>query len=664
MNRIDKQMAEYIHLSKYSRWIEEDNRRETWDETVDRLHGFWSHRISGPQSDLLETIDALRDKEAMPSMRTMMTAGKALERDNIAGFNCAGIAVNHPRVFDEIFYLLMCGSGVGFSVERQYTNRLPEVAEAIHDSDTTIKIRDSKIGWSKGLKELIALLYNGDCPSWDLTLVRPAGERLRTFGGRASGPLPLDNLFKHTVRLFKNAVGRKLSSLECHDLVCKIADTVIVGSVRRSACISLSNLTDDRMRRAKMGDWWNMFPYRALANNSIAFTEKPDMESYTKEFRAIYQSKAGERGIINKEALRSKAESCGREYDGDYILNPCGEAILRDSGGVCNLSEIVARPSDSLLDLRRKAISATIFGTLQSSLTDFRYLRKIWTKNQIEERLLGVSLTGIMDHSVLSWQKTHFSIPQGTPIKTEEELTFYKELGAQSIRQIGDQTVEEVFIYLEDALEYLKNIVRETNIKWAKILGIEPSLQLTLIKPSGTVSQLCGTSSGIHPRFAPYYIRRVTQDIKDPLTSLMVEEGVPYVIAGEKAIFSFPIKSPEGAVCARDMGAMEQLGLWELYRDHWCDGNPSQTIYYTDSDFLNIQAWVYNKWDKIGGLSFFPLDDNVYENAPYEEISEEKYEELALQFPDIDWSKLPEFEKEDGTCVNTEFACAGGQCDF
>jgi ribonucleoside-triphosphate reductase len=634
---IDKEISKYIHLSKYARWIEAEGRRETWAETVDRLRLFWMSKYSGlykPElevnsDDIIRAFTAVENLEVMPSMRSLMTAGKALNKDNVAGFNCAAIAVSNIRVFDEIFYLLMCGCGVGFSVERQYINKLPEVAEDLYDTDTTIEVRDSKIGWAKGLKELIALLYNGNIPLWDLSSVRPAGARLRTFGGRSSGPAPLDSLFRYTVKLFSRAAGRRLNSIECHDLICKIANTVIVGSVRRSACISLSNLTDDRMRRAKMGEWYYQNPERALANNSVAYTEKPDLTSFLKEFRSMYQSKAGERGLVNKEALRHKAESCKREHSGDYILNPCGEAILRDSGGLCNLTEVIVRPNDTLDTLKNKVYYATIMGTLQSTLSDFRYLRVVWRNNQEEERLLGVSLTGIMDHCVLS----------------------------------GKEGTDKLIDWLRE----MKQVAVDTNKNWAKALEIKPSKQLTLIKPSGTVSQLTGTSSGIHPRFSRYYLRRYTQDVKDPLTALMKEQGIPYVDRGDKTIFSFPIKSPEDAIVARDMGAIEQLKLWKIYRDHWCDGNPSQTIYYTDNDFIEVQAWVWENWDSIGGLSFIPLDDNIYdrETMPYLSITREEYDEAVSSFPSsIAWDSLSEMEKEDNTGIEIEWACSGGLCEI
>jgi len=645
---MNKDLSEYIKISKYSRWLPKGGRRETWFESVQRLKNFWTDQIGAQWFDdsCGPIFKAIEDEEVMPSMRSLMTAGKALQRDHASGFNCAAIAINHQRCFDEIFYLLMCGSGVGYSVERQYTNRLPEVAEEFHETETTIDVADSKIGWARGLKELISLLYNGDIPLWDLSSIRPSGARLTTFGGRASGPGPLDTLFRYTVRIFTQAQGRKLNSIECHDLVCKIADTVIAGSVRRSACISLSNLTDDRMRRAKMGEWYLTNPERALANNSVAYTEKPDLVSFLKEFRSIYQSKAGERGIINKEALRDKAEECGREHKGDYLLNPCGEAILRDTGGLCNLTEVIVRPTDSLADLKRKVRYATILGTMQSTLSNFRYLRKIWRDNQEEERLLGVSFTGIMDHPMMSGKVTENSAGyRSDHLKVWQDFPNCKEL--------------------PDVLDTLYEVVRETNKEWAKKLGISVSKQLTLVKPSGTVSILANTASGIHPRFAPYYLRRVTQDNKDPLTEFMKDKGIPYVINGEKTIFSFPTKSPEGAICAKDIGPLEQLKLWKIYRDHWCDGNPSQTIYYTDDTFLQIQQWIWDNWKSIGGLSFFPLDDFIYDKAtqPLLEVTEDEYEEQMESFPkDIKWVDYR--EQEDNSEGSQQYACSGPSCEL
>lgn len=633
---IAKELQKYIHLSKYSRWVETENRRENWDETIDRYIDFWKDKFSDESDPWFDnTIDSfggrVRDYDVMPSMRVLMTAGKALERDEAAGFNCSAIAVTHARVFDECFYLLMNGCGFGFSVERQYIKKLPCIDEEFYESESVISVRDSKIGWATALKELISMLFNGQIPKWDLSKIRPAGARLKTFGGRASGPEPLNRLFEFTVRLFRNAKGRQLRSIECHDLLCKIADTVIVGSVRRSACISLSNLTDDRMRRAKTGQWWVVEPQRALANNSVAYTEKPDIDAFSKEWRNQYKSKSGERGIINKVALKEKAVSCGREYDGDYLVNPCGEAILRDSGGFCNLSEVIIKSTDSYDDIKSKVIFATIIGTFQSTLTNYRYLRKIWKQNSEEERLLGVSLTGIMDHKVMSGQ--HDKGGDGYP-----ELTKW--------------------------LRGLKQVAIETNKKYANKLGIPVSKHITLVKPSGTVSILCNTSSGIHPRYSEYYIRRVRNDKKDPLSQLMIDSGIPYIEEGEKYVFEFFIKSPEHSVCNSSMSASDQLNVWKVYRNEFCDGNPSQTIYYTDNEYFTVADWVWNNWNDIGGLSFFPKDDHVYENAPLEAISKEKYDECLQSFPNsIQWDRLPEYEQEDTTQQEVTLACAGDQCE-
>ena len=591
---------------------------------------FWLDRYleKSPNGTYNKLKKAISSMEVMPSMRALMTAGEALDRDNAAGYNCAGHAINKPRVFDELFYLLMCGCGVGFSVERQYTSQLPKVAGEFHEVDTVIKIRDSKIGWASGLRQLISLLYAGSIPRWDLSGIRPEGARLKTFGGRASGPAPLNRLFQYTSKAFQGAKGRKLNSLECHDLMCLIADTVIVGSVRRSACISFSNLSDDRMRRAKTGEWYNkdQQPWRALSNNSVMYTEKPDMDSFTKEWRSMYRSRAGERGIVNHEALLKKVVQCDRDPDQYYILNPCGEAILRATGGFCNLSEVIARPTDLLIDLKRKVRLAAIIGTMQSTLTDFRYLSVEWKKNTEEERLLGISITGIMDHEVLSNPK----------------------LAGRWLRA-------------------MKKVAKDTNKEWAKKLDINPAKQITLVKPSGTVSLLCDTSSGIHPRPSKYYIRRVTQDRKDPLTDLMIAQGIPHTFDPHKpkVYFAFPIQSPGHSKISGDLTAMDQLELWKVYLDEWCDGNPSQTIYYTDDEFLGIQAWVWKNWDNIGGLSFFPKSDHIYENAPLEPITVEEYNKLVQEFPrKICWGELEVYETMDSTTSSQEYACQGDNCEI
>jgi ribonucleoside-diphosphate reductase alpha chain len=621
-----QEVEDYIHLSKYSRFLDLLSRREIWPETVKRFIDFWKKRYDGMGIDWDEIYLAILNKEVMPSMRALMTAGKALDKDNMAGFNCVAVAVTTPRVFDEIFYMLMCGSGAGFSVERQYITQMPEINYEMHRTDTTIVVADSKIGWARALKELIAMLYTGNIPNWDTSKVREAGARLKTFGGRASGPEPLEELFRYVVKMFKGAKGRKLNSIECHDLICKIAQTVIVGSVRRSACISFSNLTDDRMRRAKNGNFGEEHSERYLANNSVMYTEKPDMESFLKEFRNLLVSKSGERGIVYQKALVDKAVASGREWDGFYLLNPCAEAILRHTGQACNLSEIIARPGDTLKDLSRKARIAAFLGTLQSTLTDFRYVRKVWKDNAEQDRLLGVSLTGIMDHEIMSGLK-------------------------------GEDILAEWLIHL-------KKVVKGANIELSNLLGISYATQLTLVKPSGTVSQLVSCAAGMHPWMFRYILRKYAQDKKDPLSRLLIDQGVPYSEDEFKYYFHFPLKAPDNAICAEDIDAMYQLKLWKVYRDHWCDGNPSQTIYYDDSTFLKIQAWVWENFDSIGGLSFFPISDNVYKNNPFNEITKAEYEKMLSEFPKIDWSKLSDYEKSDETTGSQEFACAGGACEI
>jgi ribonucleoside-diphosphate reductase alpha chain len=640
-------LQKYIHISKYARWRDDLKRREQWFETVKRYCDYWYERFDGNTgSELIEEgilddiFNAIHDMEVMPSMRAMMTAGKALERDEIAGFNCTASAVTHPAIFAEAFFILMNGCGFGFSVERQYINQLPEIAEEFFDSDTTIVVRDSKLGWAIALKELISMLYNGQVPKCNLDRIRPAGARLKTFGGRASGPGALDTLFHKVVHTFKKAAGRKLTSIECHDLLCYIAEAVIVGSVRRAALISLSNLTDDRMRRAKDGQWWLINPQRAMANNSVAYTEKPDLDAFSKEWRTLYKSRSGERGIWNKKGAKQVAINTDRPdaEKHEYITNPCGETILRDSGGICNLSEVILRPDIEFNEVKKQVRLATIIGTMQATLTNFRFLRKVWQKNAEEERLLGVSLTGIMDNIYFS----------GTATKDE----YHKWSGGK-------------IVCLEELLSYLHDYAHEINKEFAKKLGISSTGHVCLTKPSGTVSLLTGTSSGIHTRPAKYYIRRVRNDKKDPLSKLMIDENIPYVEEGEKYVFSFYVKSPEHSIIQKDFSAIKQLDLWKIYKEHWCDGNPSQTIYYTDDDYFAIADWLWNNWNIVGGLSFFPVSDDIYQNAPLEEISEKQYNEYIETFPEfINWDRLGEYENEDETTCSQEVACSGGACEL
>jgi ribonucleoside-diphosphate reductase alpha chain len=559
----------------------------------------------------------------------MMTAGAALAKDNVAGFNCSYLHIDSPRSFDELMYVLMCGTGVGFSVERNFINKLPIVAEEFHPSDSTIVVADSKIGWASAFRELISLLYAGKIPKWDMSKIRESGARLKTFGGRASGPEPLDDLFHFCVGIFQKAAGRKLTSIECHDVCCKIADIVVVGGVRRSALISLSNLSDPRMAKAKNGNWWDTEGQRRLANNSVAYTEKPDFESFLAEMQNMYESKAGERGIFSRVAAQKIAARNGRrDPEQDFGTNPCSEIILR-SNQFCNLSEIVVRPEDDLDTLKKKAEVAAIIGTLQATLTDFRYLRNVWKRNTEEEALLGVSMTGIMDHYLLS--------------KGESPD-------------------------LEKWLEQIRDVAVKTNEKWAAKLGINQSAAITCVKPSGTVSQLVDSASGIHPRFSEHYIRRVRSDKKDPLAQFMQTAGFPVeqdLMSQASLVFSFPVKSPKGCTTVKQVGAMEQLKLWKAYQNHWCEHKPSITVYYTDDEFLEVAQWIWDNFDLCSGISLLPYSDHVYQQAPYEDIDAEKYEELLAAMPvNVEWSALEQFEQDDNTTGSQELACVGGACEI
>ena len=616
---------QYIHKSRYARYIPEKQRRETWEETVGRYVDYWGDKL--PEADAKEARKAIENLEVMPSMRALMTAGDALDRDNVAGFNCSYMPIDHPKAFDEMMYVLMCGTGAGFSVERQYIQKLPEVAEDFHETDSVIHVSDSKIGWAKAYRELIAMLYSGQVPKWDVSGVRPSGAPLKTFGGRASGPEPLEDLFRFTVDIFRAAAGRKLSSVECHDVCCKIAQIVVVGGVRRSALIGLSNLTDDRIRRAKSGQWWIDNPQRGLANNSACYTEKPDFEAFLNEWTSLYESRSGERGMFSRVASQKQAaKNERRDATYDFGTNPCSEIILRPYQ-FCNLSEVVVRPADTLSDLKRKVRVATVLGTLQATLTNFRYLRKIWETNTKEEALLGVSLTGIMDHPVLSG------------------------------REDSDK--------LKKWLKALREEAVATNKTHADRLGINTSTAITAVKPSGTVSQLVDSASGIHPRFSRHYIRRVRGSSDDPLCAVLEAAGVPVendVMSPNTKVFSFPMEAPDCAVLASDMGAMEQLELWEIYQDYWCEHKPSMTCYYRDDEFLEVGQWLYNKFDKISGISFLPYSDHTYQQAPYEAIDKSTYNKLCKDFPkDFSWDIE---EASDMTEGSQQLACTGNNCEL
>ena len=626
-NYLPTDYQSFIATSRYARWLNDDNRRENWRETVER---FIANVVKGKVDVRTEDdiLFAMLNLEVMPSMRSVMTAGPALTRDNTAGYNCSYLPVDDMKSFDEAMYILLCGTGVGFSVERQYISKLPEVPE-LYTSEDIIVVHDSKEGWAKGLRKLIAMLYSGEIPTWDVSKVRPAGAKLKVFGGRASGPAPLVDLFNFVVGKFKEAQGRKLSSLEAHDIMCYIGQVVVVGGVRRSAMISLSNLSDDRMRNAKSGNWWEHQGHRALSNNSVAYTEKPDMETFMREWLSLVESKSGERGIFSRVAAKKQAAKNGRRDTGfEFGCNPCSEIILRPYE-FCNLSEIVVRATDTYDDLERKVKIATIIGTVQSTLTNFPYLRKIWQKNTEEERLLGVSLTGIMDNKLL----THANAG------------------------------------LEATLERLRDVAVATNAEWAERLGIPVSTAITCVKPSGTVSQLVNSASGIHARHSAHYIRTVRGDNKDPLTQFMKDQGIPsepcVMKPDSTTVFSFPQKSPEGAITRNDMTALEQLELWLTYQRHWCEHKPSVTITVRDNEWMEVGAWVFKHFDEVSGVSFLPHSDHSYQQAPYQECSKHDYETLLSVMPDrIDWARLSEYETEDTSKGTSTFACAGGSCEI
>jgi ribonucleoside-diphosphate reductase alpha chain len=617
----------FIHTSRYARWLEEDGRRESWSETVDRyITGIVEKWTTPTIRD--EIRDAILSLEVMPSMRAMMTSGPAFERDNTAGYNCSYLPVDDPKAFDEAMFILLCGTGVGFSVERQFITKLPDVPE-LFDSETTIVIKDSKEGWAKGFRQVLALLWAGEIPKWDVTRVRPAGARLKTFGGRASGPAPLIDLFNFAAAIFKNAQGRKLSSIECHDLMCKIGEVVVVGGVRRSAMISLSNLSDDRMRHAKSGAWWDNDPHRALANNSVSYTEKPDSISFMREWMSLVESGSGERGIFNRQASKKQAEKYGRRNpDYEFGTNPCSEIILRPNQ-FCNLTEVVVRATDKVTDLARKVRLATILGTIQSTYTKFPYLRKMWTDNTEEERLLGVSLTGIMDNPLMTIHNTK----------------------------------------LEKLLETLRKLAVDTNAEWAERLNIPAATAITCVKPSGTVSQLVDSASGIHARHSPYYIRTVRGDNKDPLTQFMKDQGVPsqpdVMKPDATTVFSFPVQSPNKSVTRNDLSAIEQLQTWLMYQRHYCEHKPSITCTVRNEEWFEVGAFVYKHFDEMSGVSFLPHSDHTYQQAPYQEVGKSDYNMLLSCMPDkIDWSKLADYEKEDNTKGAQTLACSGDVCEI
>jgi len=638
---------QFIHLSRYARWDYDKKRRETWGETVDRYFNFFQKHLKEKceynleNGQRVELEEAVRDLKVMPSMRCLMTAGPALEKENIAGYNCSYIQVDNQRSFDEILYVLMNGTGVGFSVEETYTSQLPAIPDELYETETTIIVADSKLGWAKAFKELISLLYGGQIPKWDVSRVRAAGEPLKTFGGRASGPAPLVDLFTFTVNSFKNAAGRKLHPIECHDIVCKTAEIVVVGGVRRSALISLSDLNDREMRFSKHGEWFKFNVQRSLANNSVNYKEKPDVGTFMREWLSLYDSKSGERGIYSSMSAQRHTEKLNTERkneDGTYIqrrvaredfgTNPCSEIILR-SREFCNLSECVVRREDTRESLKEKVRIATIIGTFQSTLTEYKYLSREWKRNCDEERLLGVSLTGIMDNPLTNGSKKG----------------------------------------LDKLLEELRDIAYETNKKWADILGINSAAAITCVKPSGTVSQLVDSASGIHARHNPYYIRTVRADNKDPLCQMMKDKGFPnepdITKPNHTTVFSFPMKSPKGAICRNEMTAWKQLSLWHTYAKHWCEHKPSITVSVKEDEWVNTAAWVYDNFDDISGISFLPFSDHTYRQAPYQDCTEKEYNELLKQIPKgANWEELTKYESKDYTVASQEMACTGNSCEI
>jgi len=635
MNNLPTDYQNFIALSRYARWLPEKNRRENWSETVARYFDFMDKHLSENTEYTLtpttrkELEQAVLNLDIMPSMRALMTAGPALEKNHIAGYNCAYLSVDHPKAFDECLYILMHGTGVGFSVERQHITNLPEVPQEVEDVDDTIVVKDSKEGWQAAYRRLISYLYNGEIPLWDVSNVRPKGARLSTFGGRASGPEPLEDLFRFSVSMFSNASGRKLTSYECHRMMCKIAEIVVVGGVRRSALISLSNLTDDRMRHAKSGQWWQDTPEMALSNNSVCYTEKPDMNSFMQEWLALYESKSGERGIFNRDAAVRQVASLGRrDTNHQFGCNPCSEIILRD-GQFCNLTECVVRAEDTEDTLREKIRLATVLGTFQASLTDIKRLRAKWKHNTEEEALLGVSLTGIMDNKFMNTSSDK----------------------------------------LDSFLVILKNTTVATNKKWSSKLGIQQATATTAIKPSGTVSQLVDSASGIHARHNDYYLRRVRADAKDPIAQLMEDQGIPCEPDVTKPdsvkVFTFPMEAPKGAVLRDDRTALEQLELWLTYQRHYCEHKPSVTVSVKEHEWMEVGAWVYKHFDEVSGVSFLPHSDHTYQQAPYEDCSKETYKALLREMPkSVDWSLISQYELTDTTTSTKTLACTGNVCEM
>ena len=660
-NTIENPYENFIALSRYARWVEEDNRRETWKETVDRYFNFMLNNLNKnfnyvPDEILVSNLkDAVYNRNVMPSMRALMTSGSALERDNVAGYNCAFLPVDSPRSFDETMYVLMCGTGVGFSVEYKYINQLPPVPLEFEKTNDVIVVEDSKQGWATAYRALLENLWNGKVPSIDVTNVRPAGARLKTMGGRSSGPQPLVNLFDFTISKFKSAAGRSLKPIEAHDIMCKIGEVVVVGGVRRSAMISLSNINDIEMAHAKAGNWWESNTQRALSNNSVAYSRKPDMEQFIAEWKSLYDSKSGERGIYNVAAAQAQAAKYGRDPNIHYGTNPCSEIILRPYQ-FCNLSEVVIRENDDEESVTHKVKLATILGTWQSTLTNFDYIRDIWRENTEEERLLGVSLTGQFGNKLFAGKARgpgSFELTEGGGLVYDEDII-----------------KKDNMLRLEHILQRMRTKARETNVIEAKNIGITPSASITCVKPSGTVSQLVGVSSGMHPWHSPYYIRTVRGSKGDPISTFLKEVGIPVeddvMKPNDTYVFSFPVKAPQGAIVRNDLTAIDHLNTWIVYQRAWCEHKPSITVSVKEEEWMEVGAWVYKNFDEVSGISFLPHSDHSYKQAPYQEVTKEEYEDLFSRMPNnIRWEDLSFYETEDGTSTNATLACSSdGNCEL
>ena len=624
-------LSEFVYYRSYSRWIEEENRRETWIETVDRYMNFMRENLDDALSpeEYQEIHDAVLRQEVMPSMRLMWSAGEAAKATNVAAYNCSYIAPTKIEDFAEIMYVSMCGAGVGFSIESQTAQQLPQIKKQTGERLPAHIVHDSKEGWCNALTAGLRTWFTGKDVDFDFSKLRPEGARLKTMGGRSSGPGPLRDLMDFTRRKILARQGRRLSNLDVHDIICKIGDIVVSGGVRRSALISLSDFDDIEMRDAKKGQFYIKDPQRSLANNSTVYNEKPSATQFMEEWLALAKSGTGERGIFNRGGLKHQVPARRwkvlKDDEPTWGTNPCGEIILR-SKEFCNLTEIVARQEDTEDTLMRKARLATILGTYQSSLTDFPYISKDWKENCDEERLLGVSVTGQWD--------------------------------SQAVRD-------------PEVLKKLLAEARRVNKIYAARFGVAPSTAITCVKPSGTVSQLVDASSGMHPRHSEYYIRRIRISATDSLFQMLKDQKVPYKPEVGQAsgsantyVIEFPVKAPKSAKFRDDVSAITQLEHWKMVKQNYTEHNPSVTISVGDGEWIDVAHWLYGNWDILGGLSFLPREETVYQLAHYEAITKERYDEMKKTFPAIDFSQIVLYEKDDTTSGAKELACVSGVCEI